>query len=432
MQQASPRRAGWPCRIPLGWLGLVLIWPQTVQAQLPISDEPFALQGNFTWTQKRGQFGAVIPGQLKLRILPGAGTFTCFVQGQGRLEGQLKVGPSVTRIDGSVSMAASSCSGTWNRSTGALAGTAQLHVKTSGKTEVDIRAEGASQHHVQPIDADSTDALILSGHVEANSGNGTARYVKGGAFDWSVAREGSAAGTPPDTPAPPPPPPPQSLSQKLGQALTQALSQPPAVPPPPGTPPKKAHTPATQADLDKLSAEKQRLKAQLDAALQAEQDHKAMADSLDEAASKGAIDGLKAALEHSAAVLDEALKKNKWDENAPPGPASKAWSTLDKLNKLKELVSDVREVSKTFEGVDKEVKNGAYNANRGQMIKGTAVLGKTIKIVVDKLPVVGSSASEVVDKTFGVVVKVATARAKTGTRWDCCTADPESDCCFGD
>jgi len=112
--------------------------------------------------------------------------------------------------------------------------------------------------------------------------------------------------------------------------------------------------------------------------------------------------------------------------------ASRAWATLDKLNKLKELVGDIREVQKTFEGVDKEVQSGGYNANRGNMVKGTAVLGKTLKIVVDKLPVVGSAASEVVDKTFGTVVDLAVKRAKTGNRWDCCAAEPDSDCCFGD
>ena len=94
---------------------------------------------------------------------------------------------------------------------------------------------------------------------------------------------------------------------------------------------------------------------------------------LDESAAKGAIDGLKAAAEHGAAVLDEALKKNKWDEHAPPGTASKTWSAADKLMKLKEAISDISEVQKTFERVNQEVKNGVYNAERGKIVKGTAV-----------------------------------------------------------
>ena len=423
MTQFSPRQPGARWAALLLLLGLAA--PLPTRAQMPTSDEPFALQGPFTWTQQRGQFGAVIQGELKLRVLPAAGTFTCFVQGQGKLAGELKAGPSVTRIDGTVTMAASSCSGTWNRATGALGGTAQLHVKTAGKTDVDIHMQGASQHHSQPIDADSTDALILSGQVVGHAGTGHASYVKGGAFDWRVTGD---AGAPPPQDAPPAPAPPQSLLQKLGQAL----GQPPSAPPPPGTPPKKAHAPATKADVDKLAADKEKMKADLDQALQDQKAHKAFTDSLDESAAKGAVDGLKAALEHGASVLDEALKKNKWDENAPPGTASKVWSTLDKLNKLKDLISDIREVQSTMAGVDKDVKAGAYNENRGRMVKGTAVLGKTIKIVIDKLPIVGSAASEVVDKTFGTVVHLANERAKTGNRWDCCVADQASDCCCGD
>ncbi len=390
------------------------------------SDEPVSMRGPFTWTQKRGQFGAIVQGDLKIRLLPAAGTFTCFVQGQGKLEGQLKVGPSTTRIDGNVTLAASSCSGTWNAASGAMAGTAQLHVKTIGKTTVDIHTQGVSQHQDEPIDADSSDALILSGTLAPQGGTGNARYVKGGAFAWTVAADGGVA---PTTPPVAPEPQPQSLTQKLGQALGQALS------PPPGTPPpvvKKPHGAASQADLDKLTAQKQQYKADLAKALDDEKAHKEFVNGLDESAGKGALDGLKATLEHGAAVLDEALKKNKWDEHAPPGAASKTWSAVDKLMKLKEMVGDIQEVRQTFEGVDKDVKNGVYNANRGQMLKGTAVLGKTLKVVVDKLPIVGSAGSEIVDKTFGTVLKVATARAKLGTRWDCCTADPESDCCFGD
>ena len=416
----------WSCRerVALRRIAVLL----TVLVSLPAAaqsanDEPFSLRGPFTWTQKRGQFGAVVQGELKVRILPAAGTFTCFVTGAGRLEGQLKAGPSTTRIDGHVTMAASACSGTWNGATGALGGTAQLHAKTTGKTVVDIRAQGVNQHNEVPLDADSTDALILSGTVKPAGGTGTARYVKGGSFDWTVSLDGAAP-----APTTPPTPEPQSLTQKLGQALGQVLTQPPPTPPPS----TKPRAPASQADVDKLQAQKAQLKAELDKALEAEKAHKEFVNGLDDSAAKGAIDGLKAAAEHGAAVLDEAMKKNKWDAHAPPGTASKGWSAADKLLKLKEAISDIQDVQKTFEGVDKDVKNGAYNAERGRMLKGTAVLGKTLKIVVDKLPVVGSAGSEIVDKTFGVVVKVATERAKTGTRWDCCYADPAGDCCFGD
>lgn len=405
-------------------LAVLLTCAAALPAQAQVTgDEPIGLQGPFTWTQQRGQFGAVIHGELKLRLLPGAGTFTCFLQGAGELQGQLKAGPSVTRIDGHVTMAAASCSGTINTATGALAGTAQLHVKTTGSTTVDVHMQGANQHHVEPINADSNDALILSGNVNNLTGTGKARYVKGGAFDWTVTRDGSAP-TPPVVadPAPPKPttPTPQSVTQKLGAALTQALG--------PAKAPGKQ--PPTQADLDKLAAQKQQLKADLDKALADEKAHKDFVNGLDESAAKGAVDGLKATLEHGAKVLDETLKKNKWDEHAPPGTASKSWSAIDKLMKIKEWFTDVKDVQKTFEDVNKEVKNGGYNATRGNMIKGTAVLGKTIKIVVDKVPIVGSAASEVVDKTFGVVIKLGSDRAKTGTRWDCCNADAMSDCCL--
>lgn len=396
-------------------------------AQQP-SDEPRSLHGPFAWTQQRGQFGAVIHGELKLRILPAAGTFTCFVTGQGKLQGRLAVGPSVTRIDGTVSMAASTCSGTWDAATGALTGTAQLRVRTSGKTDVDIQAQGGAQHHSQPIDADVTDALFLSGTVGATSGSGKARYVKGGAFDWTVAAE--VATSPPG-----PPPPPPTQPQPPHQPLPPGLPQPPGQPQPPKVPPdlpKKPKKPATQAEIDQLAAAQHQAQSALNAALQAQAAQQAQAEALDEAAGKGVQEGLKASIEHGAKVLDEALKHNSWDEHAPPGPASKAWNTLDRLNKLKELLADFRAIQKTFAGVDQEVKNGSYGATSGKMIKGTAVLGKTIKIVVDKLPVVGTAGAEIVDQTFGVVVKTATQRAKTGARWECCMDDPTSDCCAGD
>ncbi len=383
----------------------------------PASDEPVALQGPFTWTQQRGAFGAVVQGTLKLRILPAAGTFTCFLTGQGQLKGQQKIGPTSTRIDGNVSMAAGTCSGSYDRVTGKLAGNAKLRVQTRGTTTVHIAAEGAKQEHVQPIQADATDALMLVGTVSGGSAQGTATYSKGGSFHWEAT--GSAGAVPTSVPPPAPPP-----------AATAPPPSPPTAPPPGGLPPRtKGHAPMPQTEIDKLGAKKQADQQKLDQTLAAVTKNQEFVQGLDESAAKGVNEALKNALELAAKLIDQAQKGASGEG---PGAATKTFETLDKLNKVKELISDLREVRDSMAKVDADVKAGKYNENRGNILKGTAVLGKTIKVVVDKVPVVGWAGGEVVDKTFGTVIKVATTRAETGTRWDCCYADPASDCCFGD
>lgn len=116
-----------------------------------------------------------------------------------------------------------------------------------------------------------------------------------------------------------------------------------------------------------------------------------------------------------------------WSE--APGPGSKAFDAYDKLNKAKEVLGDVDEVRTSIKALEAKVKAGEIRGDHGRMLKGTVILGKGLKLVVDKVPVVGWAGAEVVDKTFGVVVKVGSDFAKTTSTWDCCTNDPAADCC---
>ncbi len=388
------------------------LWPGAA------SDEPLALQGPFTWKQQRGNFGAVVQGTLKLRILRGAGSFTCFLTGAGQLGGQQQIGPTTTRIQGSVSMAAGTCSGTFDPASGKLAGTAQLTVRTKGSTTVHISAQGA-QDQSQPINADSTDALILSGTVSGGSGHGTATYVKGGSFAWDVTAD--AGSTPP--PAPPAPTPPTAATPPAGTPPAASPSGPPAAPPPR----TKNQGPMPQADIDKLAAQKQADQKKLDQALADLKKNREFVNRLDEGAAKGVNEALKQSLEAGAKLLDQARKGASGEG---PGAATKTFEVLDKLNKIKELIGDLQEVRAGMAKVDADVKAGKYTENQGRIINGTAVVGKTIKIVVDKVPVVGWAASEVVDGTFGVVIKQATRNAEDGARLECCLADAFADCCY--
>lgn len=375
----------------------------------PSSDEPRSYEGPFTWTQKRMGFGATIQGTLKLRVLPAAGTFTCFLSGNGPLSGNLQVGPSNTRMEGQVRMAAGTCSGTWNPKTGELKGVAQLRTTTTGRAIVDTNAGGQKQHHEQPLDASSSDPLTLRGMTDGSTAHGVATYAKGGSFTWTTQQTGGAAAsaqpTQPTQPIPPTPP-----------------SQPPTQPQLPGKPsgpmPPKVAGAKAKADQAKqtLGQAMAPIKAQAPAP-----------DAFDEAAGKGIDEATKAGVKTGLEIVDASIKKNGWSE--APGPGSKAFDAYDKLNKAKEALTDVDEVRKSIKALEAKVKAGEIRGDHGKILKGTVILGKGLKLVVDKVPVVGWAGAEVVDKTFGVVVKVGSGFAKTTSTWDCCTDDPAADCC---
>ncbi len=404
---------------------LWLLMPKRAGGQSPLpgapaasSDEPRAYQGPFTWTQKRMGLGATVTGEIKLRILPAAGKFTCFLSGTGPLEGTLVVGPSTTRMNGNVRMAASTCSGTWNPATGEISGSAQLRATTVGTATVDVAAGGHKQHSVQPMDSSSSDALTLRGITEGAQAHGVASYAKGGSFTWTAALAGGVA-----PPAPPPAAQPPGKPPAAGPQPLVGPSGGPSAAAPANPPGSNADHPKTA----KAKAGQQQAKQALTQALAPVKAQANPADSFDEAAGKGMAEATKSAIQAGLQILDEATKANPHSDAA--GPGSKAFQTADKINKAKEVLSDINEVRQSIQQLEQKVKAGEIRGDHGRMLKGTVILGKGLKLVVDKVPVVGWAGAEVVDKTFGVVVKVGSDFAKKTSTWDCCTADPAADCC---
>lgn len=377
---------------------------------VPSSDEPRTYEGPFSWTQKRMGFGATIQGNLKLRVLPAAGTFTCFLSGNGPLSGQLQVGPSTTRMQGQVRMAASTCSGTWNPKTGELKGVAQLRTTTTGKAIVDVNAGGQKQHQEQPLDASSSDPLTLRGMTDGSSAHGVATYAKGGSFTWTTDQTGGASAS--------------------AQPVQPKTDQPPAPaqPPPPTQPQPPTHsTGLVPAKVAGAKAKADQAKQTLGQTMAPIKGQSPAPNAFDEAAGKGIDEATKAGIKTGLEIVDTAIKQNKWSE--APGPGSKAFEAYDKLNKAKEVLNDVNEVRQSIKALEAKVKAGEIRGDHGKMLKGTVILGKGLKLVVEKVPVVGWAGAEVVDKTFGVVVKVGSGFAKTTNTWDCCTHDPAADCC---
>lgn len=364
-------------------------------------------------------FGSTVTGELKLRVLPAAGRFTCFLSGDGPLSGTLVAGPSTTTMQGKVKVAASTCAGTWNPATGELVGTAQLRAITQGTATVDVNAGGHKQHQLQPLDGSSTDALTLRGMTEGGAAHGVATYAKGGSFTWTVAL---SSGSPPTVP---PPPPAAAGSQPPAKASQPLL--PPSSLPPVGQPPGPVGANPDHPKTAKAKAKQDQAKQALTAVLAPVKSQTTPPDSFDEAAAKGMGEATKAAVQAGLQILDEATKGNPFSD--APGPGSKAFDAADKINKAKEVIQDINEVRESIRKLEQKVKAGEVRGDHGRMLKGTVILGKGLKLVVDKVPIVGWAGAEVVDKTFGVVVKVGSEFAKTTSTWDCCTQDPAADCC---
>ena len=110
--------------------------------------------------------------------------------------------------------------------------------------------------------------------------------------------------------------------------------------------------------------------------------------------------------------------------------ASKASGYLDTAGKATEVYKDVNEASEAFDRVNDKINSNKITQEQGRLLKVGYALGKAVKWVCKKIPVVGDAAGDVADGAFRAGMKTGEKIAEHTTKTNKCIDDPLSDDCI--
>lgn len=447
-----------------------------------------------TWSVDQTKHGLRVraSGPLKLRVNAAAGTFTCFCTGKARIRGTTRIEGHKVGVRGTSTIVATRCSGTLRA--GALVGSVRFKQKTSAVYTVKVGGQTKRKRmgQTKPFVAKLRGHLSLgwagSGTITDDEGVVWRWTTAQRGQTLPPPGEGKR---PPDHALPPPkrvadPPPRRKLGEgkseadhkrdlarkrnreardrrearRRADARRQERDKGPAFEPdvPLRKQVERARSPEAKTKLvrdyvDHSRKQTDRAVRKEDATLRDAKDRKAFNKALDKDANQLGDDVQGKLDEAKQAVVDKVSDKGWQWAKSKSGTLKKAERTLDRLkqsklgkaagaagqvaNKVKEtydkakaVVDEIKQVKESIDRVNRKVKSGQISKDRGKVLKGGTILGKTLSKVLGWLPVFGKTASKVTDKTFGAAMRAGEKIATHYTKTDCCINDPLADCCL--
>lgn len=110
--------------------------------------------------------------------------------------------------------------------------------------------------------------------------------------------------------------------------------------------------------------------------------------------------------------------------------APKVTGTIGKTKEIYDYGADVLDAKSSIDAVNDKIASGKIDSNKGKLIKVGYGLGKGVKWVVSKIPIVGDPASTVADESIKAGMKFGEKLAEHTTKTDKCIEDPLSDDCI--
>lgn len=91
---------------------------------------------------------------------------------------------------------------------------------------------------------------------------------------------------------------------------------------------------------------------------------------------------------------------------------------------------DVLDAKGSFDKVNNDIKKGKYTKSRGKLLKVGYGLGKGVKWIASKVPIVGDTAGTIADESFKATMGFGKKLANRATKQDKCIDDPLADECI--
>ncbi|MEM3372617.1 MAG: hypothetical protein QXF76_00165 [Candidatus Anstonellales archaeon] len=91
---------------------------------------------------------------------------------------------------------------------------------------------------------------------------------------------------------------------------------------------------------------------------------------------------------------------------------------------------DTLEAKEAIDKVNKKISENKISENRGNLLKVGYGLGKAVKWVASKVPIIGDTAGTVADESFKTSMKFGEKLAEHATKTDKCIEDPLADDCI--
>jgi hypothetical protein len=107
--------------------------------------------------------------------------------------------------------------------------------------------------------------------------------------------------------------------------------------------------------------------------------------------------------------------------------------SMKKVGKGKEIYDygqDVIDAKSSFDNVNKEVEKKTVSKGRGKLLKVGYGLGKGVKWIASKVPIIGDTAGTIADESFKATMGFGKKLAKRATKQDKCIDDPLADECI--